>query len=55
MRFTGTGDVEVFDGSAWQPVDSLLRAAGVGDRDAPATTPSDDADPQPEPSPDDPR
>lgn len=29
MRFTGTGDVEVFDGRAWRPLASLMGDAGM--------------------------
>jgi hypothetical protein len=29
MRFTGTGDVEVFDGRSWRPLASLMGDSGM--------------------------
>lgn len=29
LRFTGTGDVEIFDGDGWRPLASLMGEAGM--------------------------
>lgn len=41
MRFTRAGDIEIFDGTSWQPVEPLAGEAGLGDRGEPPVAPSD--------------
>jgi hypothetical protein len=44
MRFTGSGDVQIFDGRSWQPVESVLDDPEDGDRGEPdGSTGSDDS------------
>jgi hypothetical protein len=33
IRFTGAGDLEIFDGTAWVPVRSVLTDPDIGQRD----------------------
>jgi hypothetical protein len=33
IRFTATGDVEVFDGENWRPVESIVDDPDLGNRD----------------------
>ena len=43
VRFTGTGDVEVFDGTAWRPVESVISDSGI--REDPPRPPAEAARP----------
>ena len=49
MRFTGTGEVEVFDGRSWRPLASLMGDSGMRE-DFPVTSePASGSESEPEP------
>jgi len=50
MRFTRTGDIEIFDGTSWQAVEPLLGDEAIGDREQPPAAPADTAARPPESS-----
>jgi hypothetical protein len=52
LRLGRTGDVEIFDGTAWQPVSSLLKDPATGSREEPGSAPADPRAEPPTPDPD---